>query len=446
MVTLLGSSVYADGWQVGTAKANMTPTKPLWMAGYAGRDHPAEGKRTDLWAKTLVLVDSTGNRGVLITLDLVGISRPLASAICDELIAKHKLARKNIALCVSHTHTGPVVGRNLESMQYSLLAPDQQKAVDAYADELKSKIVASVGEALKNVEACSLHQAIGKATFAVNRRENRPESNVPKWRFEGKLKGPVNHDVPVLAVRNEAGDFKAVVFGYACHSTVLSDYQWSGDYPGFAQIELEKLYPTCQAMFWAGCGADQNPLPRRTPTLAQHYGRRLATAVDSVLLTTKMAAVESSLQTKYREIDLELGDLPSTDAIEAAAKSNNRYEQSRAKLLLAKIEKNGKLSPTYPYPIGVWKLGDNVSWVFLGGEVVVDYANRLQAESKQPLWVAGYSNDIMAYIASRRVIAEGGYEGGGAMLYYGLPTAWAPTIENAIVEEVHRQLNANKSP
>ena len=31
------------------------------------------------------------------------------------------------------------------------------------------------------------------------------------------------------------------------------------------------------------------------------------------------------------------------------------------------------------------------------------------------MWVAGYSNDVMAYIPSLRVLREGGYEGGDAM-------------------------------
>ena len=47
----------------------------MWMAGYAARDKPAEGKMTDLWAKALVLEDPAGKRAVLITLDLVGIDR-----------------------------------------------------------------------------------------------------------------------------------------------------------------------------------------------------------------------------------------------------------------------------------------------------------------------------------------------------------------------------------
>ena len=54
--------------------------------------------------------------------------------------------------------------------------------------------------------------------------------------------------------------------------------------------------------------------------------------------------------------------------------------------------------------------------------------------------MTAYANDVMAYIPSRRVLAEGGYEGGGAMVYYGLPTVWAPEIEPMILDEVNRQL------
>jgi hypothetical protein len=81
-----------------------------------------------------------------------------------------------------------------------------------------------------------------------------------------------------------------------------------------------------------------------------------------------------------------------------------------------------------------------VQWAFLGGEVVVDYALRLKSELHgRRTWCAGYVNDVMAYIPSRRVLQEGGYEGATSMIYYGLPTVWAPELEDAIVEEVRRQ-------
>jgi hypothetical protein len=106
--------------------------------------------------------------------------------------------------------------------------------------------------------------------------------------------------------------------------------------------------------------------------------------------------------------------------------------------LLTQLEQQGALSPTYPYPVQLWQLGPKLQFVTLGGEVVVDFAVRLKREmSGANTFVAAYANDVMAYIPSLRVLKEGGYEGGGAMLYYGLPTTWSPEVEESIVRGVH---------
>ncbi|MBL7042268.1 MAG: neutral/alkaline non-lysosomal ceramidase N-terminal domain-containing protein [Pirellulaceae bacterium] len=427
-------------WQAGTARVNVTPEKYIWMAGYGGRNRPADGKLTDLWAKALVLVDADGDRAVLVTLDLIGLSREFSQSVCSRLKERHGLERQQIAFCCSHTHTGPALVRNLSPLHYLIVDKEQQDLIQEYTTTLEDRVVEVVGQALSKTAPVRLSWGSGTATFAVNRRNN-PSNQVPQLRAEGKLKGPQDHDVPVLAVRDAAGELRAVVFGYACHATVLSFYQWSGDYPGFAQIEFEKSHPGCLAMFWAGCGADQNPLPRRTVELAMEYGTRLAKAADEVL-AKEMQVVEADLKTHFREIDLPLAELPSREQIEQDAKSENKYTAARAKMLLARIDGGQPLSQTYPYPVETWQLGDKVQFVTLGGEVVVDFALRLKSELRGTgTWVAGFSNDVMAYIASRRVLKEGGYEGGGAMVYYGLPTVWAPESEDMIIDEVHRQLS-----
>ena len=83
------------------------------------------------------------------------------------------------------------------------------------------------------------------------------------------------------AVKWLDGKTVAVLFGYACHPTTLSFTKWCGDYPGFAQLALEKAHPGAAAMFVNTCGGDQNPLPRRMVELAKEYGKQLATAVDA---------------------------------------------------------------------------------------------------------------------------------------------------------------------
>ena len=441
LLSLLTHSQAADTWQAGAAKQQITPQQFMWMAGYGSRTAPANGKLTELWAKSLVVQDAEGHQGVLITLDLVGIDRPLATTICQRLEKKYGLQRDQIAICCSHTHTGPALKNNLAPLHYRLVNRQQQEQIEQYEIFLVERIMASVDAAQKQLAAATLSWGSGTATYATNRRENRPEGEVPERRLQGKLAGPVDHDVPVLAVHDTEQKLLAVVFGYACHATVLSLNQWSGDHPGYAQIELEQSHPGAVAMFWAGCGADQNPLPRRTVALAKHYGQRLTAAVDSVLMTTRLQPIAPRLTSQYREVALPLDTLPTRAAIEADTTSKNKFVAARAKMLLEQIDSGQPLAATYPYGIGSWRLGDTIDFVFLGGEVVVDYAIRLKAELRgKQSWIAGYANDVMAYIPSRRVLREGGYEGATSMIYYGLPTRWAPALEALIVDEVHRQV------
>lgn len=428
-------------WRAGTAKSIITPAELIWMSGYGSRDKPAEGKLHDLWAKALVLEDPQGERVLLITLDLVGIDRKTSQEICDHLQKTHHLKRSQIALCMSHTHTGPVVGRNLMAM-YSL-DEKQLQMIAEYTSTLVETILKTADDAFEAIAPAVISTGEGTAGFAVNRRTNR-EADVPMLRAAGELKGPVDHAVPVLVVKDMDGAVKVIVTGYACHATVLSFNQWSGDWPGFAQIELEKMYPGATAMFWAGCGADQNPLPRRTVELAEEYGKQLAVAADATMKSS-LKDIQGGLKSEYREIDLAFGELPSKEQFEKDAAGSDRYLAGRAKQLLRTIESEGKLSQTYPYPVQVWSIGNEISMVILGGEVVVDYSLRLRHEIPGSVWVAGYSNDVMAYIPSARVLMEGGYEGATAMIYYGLPTSWSTEVEEHIVRTV-RELHSQLAP
>ena len=92
----------------------------------------------------------------------------------------------------------------------------------------------------------------------------------------------------------------------------------------------------------------------------------------------------------------------------------------------------------FEYPVQVWRLGHDQLWIALGGEVCVDYALRFKREYGSAIWVTGYANDVMAYIPSRRLWEEGGYQA-GAFEVYGLPaTRWCPDIEERIAGAVAR--------
>lgn len=424
-------------WKVGVSRENITPSEYMWMSGYGGRDRPAEGKATDLWGKAMAVEDADGRRLVLVTLDLVGIDRDTSVAITREVATRYGLPREAIAISTSHTHSGPVVGENLMAM-YSLDAA-ALKLVQQYTQTLREKVVALVGRAIDDLKPAQVGWTVGRAHFAVNRRNNA-EKDVPELRKQAKLNGPVDHDVPILVVKDPEGKVRVVLCGYACHATVLSGYQWSGDWPGYAQMELEQLYPGATGMVWIGCGADQNPIPRREVELAIEYGKVLAQAVKAAA-DQPLIPLGGKLEAVYEEVPLEFAAIPSREAVEAMAKSDNKFEAGRGRMLLARWDRDGGLAKTYPYPVQSWRLGDGPTWIFLGGEVVVDFGLRLKLElGAGKTWVAGYCNDVMAYIASRRVLKEGGYEGATAMIYYGQPSPWAESSEDAIVNAARRQV------
>ena len=59
-------------------------------------------------------------------------------------------------------------------------------------------------------------------------------------------------------------------------------------------------------------------------------------------------------------------------------------------------------------------------------------------------WVAGYSNDVFAYIPSLRILREEDMKR-GAMLYYGRPGKFTESVEETIVRAVHQLIDLRKN-
>jgi hypothetical protein len=243
-----------------------------------------------------------------------------------------------------------------------------------------------------------------------------------------------------------SGELKALVFGYACHNTTMSFYQWCGDYAGFAQIALEESHPGAVAMFHMGCGGDQNPLPRRNLNQSRRYGQMLASAVEEALLRP-MEKVRPTLRTEFAFIDLNLGAAPTHEELTQAAAGSSAYERRWATRLLKQLDEGRPFHRTYPYPIQVWKLGDSRLWITMGGEVTVEYSLGFKKQLGPKTWVTAYCNDVMAYIPSLRVLEEGRYEGSSSMIVYGLPARrWGNDIEELINNGVNRLVDRVGGP
>lgn len=397
------------------------------MAGYAARKTHSEGASMRLFAKALALDDGSGRKAVVVTTDLLGLTKRVGDRIAERAKQRYGIPRDRLLLNSSHTHCGPVIDDML-AVAYDL-TPQQWRDIDEYTAELTEKVVGVIGVALKGMKPATLAFGHSSTDFGGNRR------------LQLNPKGPVDHDVPFLRVNDRAGKPLAVVFGYACHNTTISgDHcSFNGDYAGYAQAAVEQRNPGAIAFFVMGAGADINPTPRGTVEHAEQYGKKLAAAVQSVFDSGK--PVNGPLRTAFGIAELRFADPPSKDELLARLRDSNEYVRRHARLLLRTLARNGELDRMYPDPVQVWSFGSDLTLIALGGELVVDYAIELKRKyGAEKLWVAGYSNDVFGYVPSVRVLKEGGYEGGGAMMYYGQTGPFHESVESSIYQKIDELL------
>jgi len=399
------------------------------MGGFAARQHPATGILHPLWAKALVIEEVGGQRVVLVTMDLLGdnFGRELADQVRERAARQTGIHTDHMLFNFSHTHCGPVSSVNDGALVTYALDSEQQAKVNAYTITLTDKLVGLISSAAAKLQPAQLAYATGRATFASNRRTRyNPD-------------GPVDHEVPVLRVTGQGDRLLAVLFGYACHNTTLGGSldQYNGDYAGFAQIAFEQDHAGAMAMFMMGCGGDSNPAPRGEVALAEQHGAALAAAAAQVL-DGELLPLQGPLKVRFDRIDLSFVDPPTQLELEGRRGQGNVYDQRLTEILLRRVTNGESLPASYPFPVHVVRFGKSLSLIALAGETVVDYALRLRKDmADSRIWVAGYCNEVFAYVPSERVLAEGGYEGGGAMKYFGLHGPFQPGLEDRIVGLAH---------
>jgi len=411
---------------VGVASVDITPTYPVRLNGFGGRTKESTGVRQHIQAKALAVETSERDTVIVITVDTLGIPDDMTERLAEKL-KPMGIDRSRLAICASHTHSGPMIRNCANTLFGQAIADDQWQTILKYTDELEAKLEEVAVAALADRKPARLSWGIGKVTFAMNRRTKG---------------GPVDHDLPLLAVHDPDGKLRAVFTNYACHCVTLSDDMISGDWAGYAMDHIHRRNPGCQALISIGCGADSNPrggvLGSRADA-AEVLGQELAEEVQR-LLSTQLKTLTKAPESLIERVTLKLAELPTREQWEERAKQQNAIGY-HARTQLARLDRGEALMTEISYPIQSISFGDELAWVFLPGEVVVDYALRLKRElDGGRLWLNAYANACPGYVPSERILREGGYEGGGAMVYYDIPAPYATGVEQSIVDSVETQL------
>ena len=419
-------------YEIGVAKIDITPSYPVRLCGYAVRKTESQGVAQRLFAKALAIGSDKDSDGpaILLTVDNTGVPATIRAEVLRRLQEKDpRITEDHFALCSSHSHTAPCLAGNLPTLFGEPLPPEHQAHVDRYTRELADALEHVAIEAIKTRKPSRLCWSQGSAGFAANRRTRG---------------GPVDHDLPVLAVLDAGDHLRALLVNYACHCTTLGGETnlICGDWAGYAQEYLERDHPGAIVMVAIGCGADANPMPRTGLDFAKQHGREIEQSVTQMLAHT-FSPITGKLECRLKNIELPFDPLPTREQWEKTAMRND-YAGYHARVNLAKLDRGEALPTNLTYSVQAWNFGNDLAMIFLSGEVVVDYSKRLKTEfDSARLWVNAYANDVPCYIPSERILKEGGYEAGDAMIYYDKPARLASGIENRIVSAIHEVMPKN---
>ncbi|MCC6510309.1 MAG: neutral/alkaline non-lysosomal ceramidase N-terminal domain-containing protein, partial [Pirellulaceae bacterium] len=446
---------------VGFGKVEVTPTEPVRLSGYSTRDKPHTAVADPLFARAMVLTQvkdqasvsaitpaTTGTRTlVMVSVDSIAIVGSMTRQLEEKLQAAYGLARSDFVICSTHSHAAPQAAGGLNNIFRTPLSQEEQAAIDRHAAHVQAGILKAISQAMAARREATLELGQSTAAFAVNRRVLKNGL----WTGFGKqADGPVDHRVQLIRGVSKDGKLLGAAFMYACHCTTLGpDFnQVSADWAGLSASALEKTHSDAVFLPIIGCGADANPEPRTGYEDAKRHGAAMASSIE--------AALKGQWQTLKQFPDGHFGyaglapEMPTRAELEAAKNDPSVTRRRWAESMLATLKKMGRLPETYPAPIHTWSFGKDLLWVFLGGEVVLDYQIRLEKNlPADRVWVAAYTDDVFAYVASERMRAEGGYEVDASMLYYNQPGRWQSGTEELIerrVREIFGQERADDKP
>lgn len=428
-----------SGLKFGFGKRDVTPTEPMRLSGYSNRTEPAKDAYEKLHVRSMVLEGGKGERHAIVSVDLLGLSARQNAEIAKRVEATYKIPRERLVISCTHTHTGPQLTEPASNLLTAAFTEEETNRALAYTERLTQEIVGAIGDGIADLAAGKIFLGEGKATFAMNRRKLVDG----RWVMVANPEGAVDHSLPVLKITDEAGKIRGLVFNYACHATTLgpNDNQYNPDWPGFAAKFLEESYPGAKALSLIGCGADANPEPRSggknfdAVATSIAHGRAAAAGVKQGLEGT-LTEIKGIPVCSFGYAGIAF-DLPSAEEFKQRLTDANPTIKQHAANMLEILKQKRMLPSTYPLPLQTWQFGDDLTMVFMGGEVVVDYALRLKKELKPGyVWVSAYTNDDPGYIASERVRNEGGYEVDYSMYFYNQPGRWATGTEELILRRI----------
>lgn len=414
--------------RLGVVTVDITPERPLPLAGFAHRHSVFESIDRPLFAKVWLFENGGAaglepERALVVQADLIWWGSERVTKLALAIRERWGLPESSVILHASHTHFGPQTSCLFTP---SLGLPDVR-----YIRLLETKLMDGIAEAFGRLEPVTIERGSGECNIGIHRRRRKGV----KMTMAPNPEGPSDPEVVVIRFRASSGKVAGVWFHYACHPTTTGDNSVTSEFPGVAMEIVERaIGEGAAASFLQGCCGDIRPALIRD---AQFYrgdttdivelGRTLADEVIHVLQSPMEVLPCSSIRSERLTIALPFQRMPGIEDLQnEAARGGISGEWSR--LLLSYPE---RLLPSIPLELSCLNLAQGLSLLAINAETVVEYGlfAKSLAGGVLPL---PYSNGMIGYLPTESQLREGGYESEESGYYFGLPSPFAHSVEQLV--------------
>ncbi|WP_026810574.1 neutral/alkaline non-lysosomal ceramidase N-terminal domain-containing protein [Arenibacter latericius] len=407
----------------GAAIIDVTPQKPMFLHGYPHVERTSEGTNDPLYASALI-IDNGENLIGLCAVDVIFISKEITKRVRELVQRSISINGDNLMICASHTHSGPLI---VADIYYDPIVPE----VDSeYITYLVNKLAQVFIEAYNRIRRCKIAITSADSTGVGGNRHD--------------IDGAIDPEVPIIVVKDyETDNIFALSIIHCMHPTILHEDSklYSADFPGYTREFInKKLGKDVVLLYQTGPSGNQSPrhfINSNTFDEAKRLGFMLGKRIAESVSQLSDSEFKDWHSQNIRKSFLDLPRkkfMPLEDAEKKVDSVKNKLDLMRLNnesateirtvecdwfgaeenLKLTKLLVNGELEKAYktilPIEINCITLG-GVHFVFLPGELFVEYSLKIKEKLSEKVFVCSLSNGVLGgYIVSEEAEKEGGYE------------------------------------
>jgi hypothetical protein len=212
--------------KAGRAITDITPDKPMFLAGYPHVERISNGTHDPLYASALYLENGT-NSLIMIAVDILFLDSKTIYETRKKIAKKTGVKAKNIMISCTHTHSGPLA-IDMLAFRNDPVVPEVNLE---YMRFLKMQIIEAGLKAVKSIKLAEIAVTSVDITGVGRNRHSYDGSRDP--------------EAGILLIRDYSTKaVEAVSLIYCMHPTVLHEDSklFSSDFPGYTREYLKSCF------------------------------------------------------------------------------------------------------------------------------------------------------------------------------------------------------------